>query len=113
MTEEHLEALAVRVADLLAERLDATLAAPAPVLLDPKEVARRLGVSRDYVYEHCDELGVIRLGDGPRARLRFDPRRVAAYEAAGPPAPPPRRAPRPRRHTDRADLLPIAGEGER
>jgi hypothetical protein len=112
MTDEHLEAIAERVADLLAERLGATLGA-APVLLDPKEVARRLGVSRDFVYEHSEELGAVRLGDGPRARLRFDSRRVAAFEAAGPAAPPPRRAPRPPRRSSRADLLPIAGEGER
>jgi hypothetical protein len=42
------------------------------VLVDAQELARRLGVSRAFVYEHAHELGVIRLGRSPRARLRFD-----------------------------------------
>lgn len=42
------------------------------VLVDASTVAARLGVARSYVYEHADELGAIRLGSGPRARLRFD-----------------------------------------
>jgi ATP-dependent exoDNAse (exonuclease V) alpha subunit len=38
----------------------------------------RRGVPRDpgVVYAHADELGAIRLGDGPRPRLRFDPAAV-------------------------------------
>lgn len=31
-----------------------------------------LGVSRGFVYDHADELGAVRLGSGPKARLRFD-----------------------------------------
>jgi predicted DNA-binding transcriptional regulator AlpA len=42
--------------------------------LDANEVARRLGVSRDWVYEHADELGASRIGSGSRPRLRFPPR---------------------------------------
>ena len=45
-------------------------------LIDSVEVARRFSVSRDYVYEHAEELGAIRLGSGSRARLRFDPATV-------------------------------------
>ncbi len=41
-------------------------------LLDPKELAGTLKVSVDYVYAHAADLGVMRLGDGPKARLRFD-----------------------------------------
>jgi predicted DNA-binding transcriptional regulator AlpA len=41
--------------------------------LDAQEVAQRLGVSRDWVYEHAEELGVSRIGTGPRPRLRFPP----------------------------------------
>jgi hypothetical protein len=41
-------------------------------LVDAARVAEHLGVSRDYVYEHAAELGALRLGSGPRARLRFD-----------------------------------------
>lgn len=113
MNEEALEVLAERVADLLAERLaGVALPGAAQELIDPIEAARRLGVSRDFVYEHREELGVIRLGDGPRARLRFDPRRVAAFDI--PAAAPPRRVrQRPPRRAQRSDLLPIAGERER
>lgn len=46
-------------------------------LLDPGELAARLSVDRSWVYEHASELGALRLGDGPRARLRFDPVTVA------------------------------------
>jgi hypothetical protein len=46
-------------------------------LADAAEVARRLRVHENWVYAHADELGVIRLGDGDRARLRFDLGRVA------------------------------------
>jgi hypothetical protein len=41
-------------------------------LLDPKDLARALNVSLDYVYAHAADLGAMRLGDGPKARLRFD-----------------------------------------
>lgn len=62
-----------------------------PRLLTAAEVAARLGVTRAYVYEHASDLGAIKLGNGQRPRLRFDPRlvgqalRVAEREAA--PAP--------------------------
>lgn len=41
-------------------------------LLEPKELASVLNVSLDYVYAHASELGAMRLGEGPKARLRFD-----------------------------------------
>jgi hypothetical protein len=47
-------------------------------LVSAAEVANRLGVSSDYVYDHADELGAIRLGNGPKPRLRFDPARLSA-----------------------------------
>jgi hypothetical protein len=43
-----------------------------PALVDAQALAVVLGVSRDFVYEHADELGALRLGNGPKARLRFD-----------------------------------------
>lgn len=46
-------------------------------LVTVAELARMLGVSSDYVYRHADDLGVVRLGLGPKARLRFDPAIVA------------------------------------
>lgn len=45
-------------------------------LVTAAELADLLAVSRDYVYEHADELGALRLGSGPKARLRFDPAAV-------------------------------------
>lgn len=39
--------------------------------VDAATLASHLGVTRGFVYEHADELGARRLGDGPKARLRF------------------------------------------
>jgi len=69
LTNEAIEQIAERVAALL--RAAETTAPSAAELLDATELAGRLGVSRDWVYEHADELGVITLGDGPKPRLRF------------------------------------------
>ena len=44
---------------------------PAPDWLAPKEFALLLGRSVDFVYDHADELGAVRVGDGPRPRLLF------------------------------------------
>jgi hypothetical protein len=38
-----------------------------------RQVADHYAVTRDFVYAHANELGGIRLGAGPRPRLRFDP----------------------------------------
>jgi hypothetical protein len=59
------EATGARVADLVAS-------APTFALLDARQLARDLGVSLDYVYAHATELGAMRLGSGPKARIRFD-----------------------------------------
>jgi hypothetical protein len=48
-------------------------------LLSAAQVAERFNVDRDWVYAHADRLGAMRLGTGPKPRLRFDPDRVAAY----------------------------------
>jgi hypothetical protein len=47
-------------------------------LVSAAEVARELHVGRQWVYEHAEELGARRLGDGPRGRLRFDLETVRA-----------------------------------
>lgn len=63
---EFVEAVARRVAELLADReLDE------PTMVDAAFVARELSVERDWVYDHATQLGGVRLG-GPRGRLRFD-----------------------------------------
>lgn len=43
-----------------------------PGLLTATQLAKRLGVSRSWVYENARRLGAVSLGDGPKARLRFD-----------------------------------------
>lgn len=63
---ETVEEIAQRVAELLRGEK-----APAG-LVDAATVARALGLSRATVYERADDLGAVRLGEGPRARLRFD-----------------------------------------
>jgi predicted DNA-binding transcriptional regulator AlpA len=65
-------AVASAVADLLRVQDLPT----ARTLLTPAEVASRYGVSRTWVYAHAKELGAVRLGTGPKARLRFDADRV-------------------------------------
>lgn len=97
------------LADAVAERLRGEHLRPTE-LVDAVEIARRFGVSRDYVYDHAGDLGAVRLGDGPRARLRFDPATVA--ERLKPEAPEATRAHprrRPRSKSGSADLLPIRG----
>ncbi len=71
LDDEDIEAIAERAAHRVVQLLDR----PGPgtfQLLEPKQLARALNVSLDYVYEHAADLGVMRLGDGPKARLRFD-----------------------------------------
>lgn len=48
-------------------------AEPIDSLLTAAQVAARFNVDRGWVYAHAEELGVVRLGHGPRPRLRFDP----------------------------------------
>ena len=47
-----------------------------PGLWTAREVAAHYGVTPSFVYEHAAELGCLRLGGGPRPRLRFDPQVV-------------------------------------
>ena len=64
--------------DAVAEHL-AEVVSPAPAnvgLVDARELAEQLGVKRDWVYANAERLGGVRLGDGPRARLRFDAERA-------------------------------------
>jgi len=101
------EAIAQRVAELL--RADLHLA---PRLLTPSEVAARFAVSRTWVYEHATELGAIRLGAGPKARLRFDAMRVSEVlhrEVRRPPEPSQTERRSRRTTAASARLLPIHG----
>lgn len=66
-------AMAPAVADAVAQRvLELVDERQGDGLVDAAKLARVLGVDRDWVYEHGERLGAIRLGDGPRPRLRFE-----------------------------------------
>jgi hypothetical protein len=69
------EAVARRVVDLLRE--EGELATNGPRLMTVAEVRNEFGVSADWVYANADGLGAIRLGSGPRARIRFDRAAIA------------------------------------
>lgn len=110
------------LADAIARRVVELLRDETP-LLDASEVARRLGRSREWVYDHRVELGVVPLGDGERPRLGFRPEKVAAYldaceasrrtegDANGnvEPIQPIRRRAQARQKAGKDDLLPIRG----
>ena len=114
LDDATIEAIAHRVADLLR----ADVPQPEDDLLDAGEAAKRLRVSRDYVYAHAADLGAIPIGDGERPRLRFpvaeidraclSSRRTQATASPGPAPKTSRRRPRPL-GTD-GELLPIRGE---
>ena len=72
-TEDEIRALAEAVADVLEERGLVAPAEPAPGrVLKVADVAKLLGRSRPWVYEHAAELGAFRFGSGPKARIGFD-----------------------------------------
>jgi hypothetical protein len=71
---ELVEAIAWRVVELLEARREVA----STQLVDAATLASLLGISRSTVYEHADELGAVRLGDGSKPRLRFDPEHARA-----------------------------------
>jgi hypothetical protein len=64
--------IAQRVLELLGDRKGDEIQ-----LLTVAQVARRFQVHPSWVYANARRLGALRLGTGPKAPLRFDPRRVA------------------------------------
>jgi hypothetical protein len=70
LSDGDVEAIAEATAARLAEIVRAAPGSFA--LVDARQLARDLGVSLDYVYAHATELGAMRLGTGPKARIRFD-----------------------------------------
>ena len=103
LAAEDVEAIASRVVELLASLELATTSA----LVDAATLARELGVSRAYVYEHATELGAVRLGSGPKARLRFNPERVLEGLSPQPFTPTATSPTRRRPQRSRVELLPI------
>lgn len=103
------EAVARRVVELLAAAQP-----PAARLVDAAELAGLLGVSRATIYEYADALGAVRLGDGPRGRLRFAPdTALAAWQTRDrdrePALEPVPATPRRRTSPRGPELLPIGG----
>jgi hypothetical protein len=89
------------IAELVVERLAERERRPARIgLATASEVAERYCVSLSWVYANKRHLGAVLLGDGPKARLRFDLERVAealGSRAHGRSEPPSRRGGRPRK----------------
>jgi hypothetical protein len=103
----------VELARLVAVEVVRLLELPASAgeaLIDAREVARRHGIDRAWVYAHADELGVVRLGSGSRPRLRFDPavvRETLTHKRRSQSQATPRAKPRPRKPRADVELLPI------
>ena len=78
---ERMEPLLDRVEQLLDER-----DAQPPPLIDATAAANLLGIERKSLYRLVarGEIPVIRIGRGPRPRLRFDPRALAERRDGGP-----------------------------
>jgi hypothetical protein len=74
---ELVEAIARRVVELLEDGDDNGAPPREGSSLTVAQVASLYAVSRSWVYAHQRELGAMRLGRGPRARLRFNSTVVA------------------------------------
>ena len=85
LEEQTIHAIAMQAAQHTVEQLRDELARghlaivpasevppPPAKLVDAQTLSNVLGVSRDCVYDHAVELGGVRIGEGPRGRLRFD-----------------------------------------
>jgi hypothetical protein len=107
LSDQQLERLADLIADRLATRNDGEL-------IDAGQLATRIGRTREIVYEHAQQLGAVRLGDGPRPRLAFRwPQvldRLDDRPSPSSPTPPAARTPRsrPAKRTT-TELLPVKG----
>jgi hypothetical protein len=109
------DAVARRVVELLRE--EGAVLCEGPRLLTVAAVSEEFGVSTDWLYANAGRLGAIRLGSGPRARMRFDRAtiadriaKVASHAARNRSS---QRGKRRRGTRDGADgdLLPILGSG--
>jgi hypothetical protein len=110
------DAVARRVVELLRE--EGAVSREGPRLLTVAAVAQEFGVSTDWLYANAGRLGAIRLGSGPRARLRFDRAtiadriaKVASRAARDRSSQRGKRRRGARAGADGGDLLPIHGSG--
>ncbi len=72
LDERDISRIARAVASALEPTLAQTTRSEDEGLVDASTAARLLGVSTGWVYAHADELGAVKLGSGPKPRLRFD-----------------------------------------
>ncbi|MCW3066442.1 MAG: hypothetical protein JWN32_3614 [Solirubrobacterales bacterium] len=112
MTDEEttrIRAIAEAVVDLLADRGLVVYAGPSPSVrvLKVGEVARLLGRSAPWVYEHAAELGAIRMGNGPKARIGFDLATIEQWKRDHQVSPP--AASKPTRRRPRRTSIPTGG----
>jgi predicted DNA-binding transcriptional regulator AlpA len=103
-------AIAEAIADVLAERGLVVYAGPraSARVLNAREVSQLLGRGAPWVYAHSTELGAIRMGTGPKARIGFDLATIEQWKRDNQRRPPEARRPprrRPRRSSSRATNL--------
>ena len=79
LTPEAVEAVAERVAQLLADRDSQRQPEARPVTAG--QLAHYLGVDRAWIYKHRHTLGGWRINDGPKAQWRFDLKTAKAGSA--------------------------------
>jgi hypothetical protein len=111
---DEIELLAQRVTELLKDK--AVESRQIGQFVDAAAVARLLGVSRATVYAKADELGAIRVGNGKRARLRFDLAMIVTQSQSGSSKPSKdrhRRRSRRSSQSPNSELLPIRGRRNR
>ncbi|MGD1055775.1 MAG: hypothetical protein ABR992_00015 [Solirubrobacteraceae bacterium] len=70
LTPQTVEQIATRVAQLMHHQQTSPTGTPG--WMTAKELAAHLKINPAWVYEHAQELGAIRTGTGPKARIRFD-----------------------------------------
>jgi predicted DNA-binding transcriptional regulator AlpA len=97
-------AIAEAVADVLADRGLVVYAGPGASarVLNAREVSQLLGRSTHWVYAHATELGAIRMGNAPKARIGFDLANIEQWKRDNQIRPPEEHRPsrrRPRRST--------------
>ena len=92
-------AIAEAIADVLSERGLIVYAGPSASarVLSAREVSKLLGRSAPWVYAHATELGAIRMGNGPKARIGFDLTNIEQWKRDNQIRPPEPRKPPPRR----------------
>jgi hypothetical protein len=73
LTPQAVEQVATRVAALLhRQQQKQGQTEQEPGMVTVSQLAKYLKLNPAWVYEHADELGAIRIGSGPKARIRFD-----------------------------------------